>query len=76
MNKTGGKRPFNRAPGNILRQGMEGKGNEEVLIKMPERNSFKHMINLEQNKTRPAVPRIFQEIVINHPSAMSNSKYP
>ncbi|PSN38021.1 hypothetical protein C0J52_24135 [Blattella germanica] len=63
----------NEAPDEVMRQGMEGVVNEEILVKMPDRQNIKKMINLQQNRNRPVVPRSILDVNINHPYNVTKS---
>ncbi|PSN39509.1 hypothetical protein C0J52_21142 [Blattella germanica] len=63
----------NEAPDEVMRQGMEGVVNEEILVKMPDRQNIKRMINLQQNRNRPVVPRSILDVNINHPYNVTKS---
>lgn len=57
----------NEPPTSIIREEVRNIHNEEVQVLLPERQTLLRMVNRNQNKNRPLIPRTLAECVILPP---------
>nr|XP_018908476.1 PREDICTED: uncharacterized protein LOC109038019 [Bemisia tabaci] len=74
--KETAKNQPNAAPSTVIRQNLQNVSNEEILMRLPQKNALKRVVNLQQNLGRPRIPQSLNDVVIDHPYSHTKNDEP